>query len=129
MVTYSTNWMGPVSLHWYKERGLTHRVSEVLKEDRVFYPKGLGAGDVWEYDEITTNYSCGRIDIRDDSKEGYDGWDEYSLEPMHGEDWNALTDWMWDLTTDHVVGYNELIAMFEEQYGKKIRWWKDDNSR
>jgi hypothetical protein len=87
--------MGPVSKRWYEERGL---------------------------DPKTVQYAGGRIDIRDDSKEGYDGWGEYGLVPMHGEDWNALSDFLWDLTTDHVIGYNELIEMFETHYGKKIRW-------
>ena len=122
MVTYSTNWMGPVSTHWYKERGLTIGICQRIEEDHVFRPKGLKTGDWWEYDQVTTNYCCGRIDIRDSSKEGYDGWDEYSLAPMPSEDWNALGDFLWDLTTDHVIGYNELIEMFETHYGKKIRW-------
>ena len=124
-VTYSTKFMGPVSTKWYSDRGLTHRVSKVLEENKAFYPKGLGAGDVWEYDEVTTNYACGRIDIRDDSKNGYDGWDEYSLSPMPAEDWNALGDWLDDLATDEQLSYDELIERFELSYGKKIRWATD----
>ena len=92
MVTYSTNWMGPINQQWIEEHG-----------------------DFW---------SAGRIDISGVLDEPWGL--EYGVAPMHTEDWNALTDWMWDLTTDHVIGYNELIAMFEEQYGKKIRWWKDE---
>lgn len=122
MITYSTNWMGPVSMDWYRERGLTHEVSEVLEEDQRF--GDLKAGDTWTYEEITTHYSCGRIDIRDSSKEGYDGWDEYDLSPMHGEDWSALSDFLWDLTTETQLSYNELIELFEQHYGKKIRWMK-----
>ena len=122
MVTYSTNWMGPVSMKWYSDRGLTRKVSKVLEEDQTFYPKGLGAGDTWTYDEITTDYSCGRIDIRDSSKEGYDGWDEYGVAPMHDEDWNALSDFLDRLSGEKVVPYESLIMLFEAQYGRKIRW-------
>lgn len=122
VVTYSTNFMGPVSTKWYSDRGLTRRVSEVLEENKAFYPKGLGAGDVWEYDEVTTNYACGRIDIRDDSKNGYDGWDEYSLSPMPTEDWKALGDWLDDLITTDIWEYNTLIEQFEVDYGKRIQW-------
>ena len=100
MISYSTNWMGPVNLHWYKERGL-------LEADGV---------------TPTIRYSAGRIDIRDDTKEGYAGWDEYSVAPMHGEDWNALGDYLWDLTTEELLSYNTLIEQFETHYGKKIRW-------
>ena len=125
MISYSTNWMGPINMKWYRERGLTKKVSKVLEEGRRFYPKGLGPGDVWEYDEITTYYSAGRIDIRDSSKVGYDGWNEYGVAPMHGEDWNALSDYLWDLTTEELVPYNTLIEQFETHYGKKIRWADD----
>jgi len=103
MITYSTNWMGPVNLHWYEERGL-------LEADGV---------------TPTIRYSAGRIDIRDDTKEGYDGWDEYSVAPMHGEDWNALGDYLWDLTTEELLSYNTLIEQFETHYGKRIRWADD----
>jgi hypothetical protein len=92
--------MGPFNLHWYKERGL-------LEADGV---------------STTISYSCGRIDIRDDSKAGYDGWDEYSVAPMHSEDWNALSDYLWDLETEELVSYDTLIEQFETHYGKKIRW-------
>jgi len=120
MITYSTNWMGPVSMKWYRDRGLTHQVSKVLEEDQVFGT--LKAGDTWTCEEITTRYAGGRIDIRDDSKYGYDGWDEYSLSPMHGEDWNALSDFLDRLSGEKVVPYESLIMLFEAQYGKKIRW-------
>ena len=103
MITYSTNWMGPINLHWYEERGLL------------------------EADGVTpiVQYCAGRIDIRDDTKQGYAGWYEYSVSPMHGEDWNALSDYLWDLTTPELVPYNTLIEQFEAHYGKRIRWADD----
>ena len=123
MVTYSTNWMGPVNMNWYRERGLTRKVTRVVKEDDLLVKLGRKkVGDVLEYDEITTHYGAGRIDIRDDTKEGYAGWNEYSVAPMHGEDWNALGDYLWDLTTEQLLSYNELIEQFETHYGKRIRW-------
>jgi len=97
-------------MNWYRERGLTETVEH--------------ATDTIE--EITTYYSAGRIDIRDDTKHGYDGWHEYSLPPMHGEDWNDFSDWLDDLTTEELLSYNKLIEQFEAHRGKKIRWWKED---
>ena len=90
MVTYSTNWMGPINECWISKYG--------------------------------TEWSAGRIDIRDDTKHGYDGWDEYSVAPMRTEDWNALSDYLWDLTTEELLSYNDLIEQFETHYGKRIRW-------
>lgn len=102
-VTYSTNWMGPVSMSWYKERGL-------LEEGSV---------------EPTTYYSAGRIDIRGLDEEKYwSGWSEYSLPAMHGEDWNALSDWLDKLETTELWDYEVLISVFEGEVlnGRKIRW-------
>ena len=93
---------------------------------RRLYPS-IEIGDTYELETITTHYSAGRIDIRDDSKEGYDGWHEYAVDPMHGEDWNALGDYLWDLQTEELLPYNTLIEQFEEHYGKKIRWWDEEN--
>ena len=92
MVTYSTNWMGPINKKWIEEHG-----------------------DQW---------SAGRIDIRDDSKDGYDGWDEYFLAPMHTEDWNALSNFLNRLHGESIIPYDSLILLFEAEYGKSIRWAK-----
>ncbi len=120
-VTYSTNFMGPVSTKWYSDRGLIRKVSKVLEEDQRF--GDLKAGDTWTYDEITTNYAGGRIDIRGlDPEKFYNGWGEYGVAPMHGEDWNALGDFLDGLSGEKVVPYESLIMLFEAQYGRKIRW-------
>lgn len=127
-VTYSTNWMGPVSMKWYSDRGLTRKVSEVLEEDQAFYPKGLGAGDVWEYEETTTKYAGGRIDIYGLDEDAYwCGKSEYSVAPMRTEDWNALGDFLWDLETDVQLSYEQLIERFELWYGKEIRWANNES--
>lgn len=122
-VTYSINWMGPVRMDWFRERGLTKTVREILEEDQTFGK--LKKGEIFEYEEVTESYSAGRIDIRDDTKYGYDGWDEYSLAPMRTEDWNALSDWLDSVDTNTQWSYNDLIANFERFYGKPIRWADD----
>lgn len=123
MISYSTNFMGPVNMDWFRERGLTKTVREVLEEDQKFGK--LKKGEVLEYDEVTESYSAGRIDIRDDTKYGYDGWDEYSLAPMRTEDWNRLSDWLDNLETERQWGKSELLDAFEEETGYRIRWAED----
>lgn len=130
MITYSTNWMGPVGMDWYFDRDLTqqvvHTVESVQQRDILRRRRpNIQVGDTFVRDEIITYYSAGRIDIRDDTKYGYDGWNEYSVAPMHGEDWNALSDYLDDLTTEELVPYDKLIEQFETHYGKKIRWADD----
>ena len=104
-VSYSTNWMGPISLSWYKERGL-------LEEGSV---------------EPTTWYSAGRIDIYGlDETEYYGGLHEYRLRPMHSEDWNTLSEWLNELETTELWDYGMLISIFESEVlnGREIRWMK-----
>lgn len=120
--TYSTNWMGPISMDWYHKRGLVKHVWKKVDSEFVANLRRLDIGDSYMIEEITTHYAGGRIDIRDDSKEGYAGWNEYAVAPMHAEDWNALGDWLWDLETEELWAYEKLISAFEEHYGKKIRW-------
>lgn len=125
-VTYDTNFMGPISTDWYEKRGLTRKVTETLTEDSALVILGKNnVGDVIEYDYITTHYCAGRIDVRDDSKNGYDGWDEYGLAPMPAEDWNALSAWLDTFETDDVWTYDQLIGFFEKYHGKRIRWFND----
>ena len=124
MITYSTNMMGPISMEWYRERGLIKKVTTVVTEDSVLVELGRkNVGEVWEYEDVATYYSGGRIDIRGvPGDEYWNGWHEYSLPIMHGEDWNALSDYLWDLTTEELLPYDILIEQFETHYGKKIRW-------
>jgi hypothetical protein len=124
VITYSTNWMGPVSMAWFRERGLTRKVTKVVEEDSVLVRLGRQkAGDVLEYDEVTTHYGGGRIDIRGlDENEFYNGWGEYSLPIMHGEDFNALSEWLDEQADETLRSYEELICDFEREYGKLIRW-------
>ena len=101
MISYSTNWMGPINIYWYSERGL-------LEDDGV---------------TPTIRYSAGRIDIRGvPGDEYWNGWHEYSVAHMHGEDWNALGEYLWDLETEELLPYDTLIEQFETHYGKRIRW-------
>ena len=89
MITYSTNWMGPINQKWIQEHG--------------------------------EGWSAGRIDIRDDTKHGYDGWYEYPLPPMRTDNWNDFSDWLDTLETEELLSLEEII----KRYGKPIRWCKE----
>lgn len=115
MVTYGANFMGPISLDWYRDRGLLRKVDHT-------FTLGPKAGKTCQMEEITTYYCGGRIDIRDSERPGYDGWHEYGVAPMHGEDWDALSDWLDGLQTQEKLSYDELIERFQTWYGKNIRW-------
>ena len=90
MITYSTNWMGPVNQKWIEEHG-----------------------DCW---------SGGRLDIYGVPGEDYPL--EYSLSPMHKEDWEAFTYWLEEMQTEELWSLEKLVEHFQYWHGKKIRWAK-----
>jgi hypothetical protein len=98
MVTYSTNWMGPVNLNWYKDRDLLD-----------------------ESGEITERYAGGRIDVYDVT-DGELFCPEYSLPPMLEEDYGAFSAWLEELQTETLWSFKKLVEHFEHYHGKKIRW-------
>ena len=115
MISYSTNWMGPVNTKWYEDRDIPY----VLKTTSGRF------GPAKEYKDFTESYSCGRIDIRGlDEEEYYCGQPEYGVSPMRTEDWNAFGDWLDNIKDESITTYKELIRQFEDHYGNKIRWSK-----
>jgi len=99
MISYSTNWMGPVNADWYRDRGLLD-----LNE------------------QVTVHCAAGRIDIYGlDEREYYNGMHEYSVHPMKRESWDRLADWLDEFETQELWSYGQIIAEFESQCGD-IEW-------
>ena len=120
MITYSTNWMGPVSTRWYEDRRVPFEWRET--SGKIF--------EKMQYKHYLESYSCGRIDIYGlDEQEHWCGRSEYSVAPMRTEDWNELSDYLDKLESTVLLTYTELISDFEKEYGRGIRWSiKDDNA-
>jgi hypothetical protein len=118
-IRYRTNWMGPISTEWYKDRGLTKRVTKILTEDNPL--TGKKAGYTYEYDEVTTSYSAGRIDI-------YGTDDPYGAEmhlpTMRSEDWDTFSKWLSTFETDCVWKLEDLVELYQRVH-PEIRWWKE----
>ncbi len=112
MITYSTNFMGPIATRWYEDKNIPFVMKETSGK---ILPKT-------EYKEFLESYSGGRIDIRDDTKLGFDGWDEYSVAPMRTEDWNAFSDWLYNMQTEELWSYEKLIEHFQYYNKADIRW-------
>ena len=115
MISYSTNWMGPISTKWYEDRDIPF----VMKRTKGIEP--FPARDYKDYEE----YSCGRIDIYGlDEEEYYAGKSEYGVNPMRHEDWYAFGEWLDNINDESLTTYKELIRQFEDHHGKPIRWYK-----
>jgi len=123
MISYSTNWMGPINMQWFQERGLTEEVEQTVDSEMVAKIRDLDIGDAYTVTEITTYYSAGRIDIYGVPGEHYPL--EYSLPPMHGEDWNDFSDWLESFQTHELWEFDDIIAKYEDASGRKIRWAED----
>ena len=104
------------NISWYEKNGIPCTV-------KTEYNKLAGK----EMTTATPEYyvASGRIDIRDNSKEGYDGWDEYGVPLMKQLSWNLFSDWLDELETEEVVDYYRLIEMFENEIGHKIEWFNE----
>ena len=107
--------MGPVSMQWYRDRGLTQKQTKIASENTMFTTQG----EPFTSESITTNYSCGRIDIRGIPDEPYG--DEIGVPPMLSTDWRALGDWLWDVQTISVWNLQDLVTAYE-QNNPKITW-------
>ena len=117
MISYSTNWMGPVSTKWYGDRNIPF----VMKKS-----KGVEPFPVREYKDYLESYSCGRIDIYGlDAEEYWCGKHEYGVAPMRSEDWNDLSEWLDTFQTKELVSYYRLLEIFEMTKRVKIRWYTE----
>ena len=107
--------MGPVSLDWYRARGLTQTETKVGDNDCMLYK----AGEAFTSETITTHYSCGRIDVRGIPGEPYG--DEISVPPMLSTDWRAFGNWLDDVQTMSIWTLEDLVTAYE-QHNPKITW-------
>ena len=107
--------MGPVSLDWYRTRGLTQVKQHVGENDCMLYK----AGEAFTSETIIMQYSCGRIDVHNVPGEPYG--DEIGVPPMLSTDWRAFGDWLWDVQTMSVWTLADLVTAYE-QHNPKITW-------
>jgi hypothetical protein len=107
--------MGPVSLDWYRTRGLTKVEHKVATEDSMLY----NHSERYTSETITTYYSCGRIDVRGIPGEPYG--DEINLPPMLSTDWAMFSNWLDDVQTASVWSLDNLVDAYQ-QHNPKITW-------
>ena len=109
-ISYSTNWMGPVSLNWYKERNLTTIKTVMFK------------GQLVQTTDITQRWSGGRIDVRGEGLDPYG--DEIGLPVMRDDCWRLFSDWLDTFETDDAWTLDQLVEMYERS-NPKIIWAND----
>lgn len=95
-VRYSSNWMGPVSLDWYKDRGIDYN---------------------------TEPYSAGRLDFWNPFSDSHYP-DEMGVPPMRSEDWRRLSEWLNTFSSETVLTLDEIVKEYEKT-NPRIRWWQE----
>jgi hypothetical protein len=120
MITYSTNWMGPVNMDWYRQRNLTVTKTVIQKEDSKFTSRKKG--DIYEVEEITQQWAGGRIDIRGEGLGPYGG--EMGLPIMRGDCYKQFSEWLDTFETDDVWTLAQLVELYERA-NPRIIWAND----
>lgn len=108
--------MGPATMKWYRDRGLTLVDEHVATENTMFYSKG----ETYTREIIIASYSCGRIDVRGVPDEPYGL--EIGVPPMLTLDWQRFGRWLDDVETVAVWTLADLVAAYEFQTQTKITW-------
>ena len=112
MITYSTNWMGPINKQFIDEHG----------------PHWAGGRiDIREHVDLS-HIPDEVLDAMDDAEYfshfQLSPWgEEYGLPIMHAEDFCKLRDWLKTLKTESVLSYDDLITRFETENYLKVRWF------
>ena len=91
MISYSTNFMGPINLQWYRDRGI------------LFVDKCTPA----------VMYAGGRIDVYGVSEDDYyDGRTAISLPVMTASSFNAFSAFLKELKTHKLLSYEQLVELY-----------------
>ncbi len=126
-IDYSTNMMGPISMDWFRDRGLTRMVRKEITTPMEAQIYKANVGDTVRVEDVTEYWCGGRIDIYGlDETEHYGGMSEYDLPIMDGESWNDFSGWLDDFETPELWEFNDIIAHYEQESGRKIRWADDE---
>ena len=111
--------MGPVSMGWYRTRGLTQTQTKMGTGNSMFTTEG----EPYTSESITTHYSCGRIDVHNVPNEPYG--DEINEPPMLSSDWHQLGLWLETVKTMSVWTLKDLVTAYE-QHNPPITWDQHD---
>lgn len=122
-ISYSTNFMGPISMDWFRDRGLTKEVDTEVTHEYLAIQLGVNVGDIAPMEDVTEYWCGGRIDIYGlDEVEYYGGRHEYGLPIMDGVSWNLFSDWLENYETVELETFEQLLSAFEADTDHKIRW-------
>jgi hypothetical protein len=96
MISYSTNFMGPISLEWYRDRGIDHKLQQ---------------------------YAGGRIDVYGVSEDDYyEGRTAIGLPIMKVQCFNSLSAFLKQFTSSMLLSYDDLIMLYYAEGNPQIEY-------
>jgi len=99
MISYSTNFMGPISLQWYRDRGIDPKLQQ---------------------------YAGGRIDVYGVNEDDhYAGTTAIGLPVMKAQCFNNLSAFLRDFTSSSLLSYNELLTLYYAAGNPEIEYAPD----
>ena len=121
MIHYSTNWMGPCGMWWYRDNGFVKTTTETLEHDSKLTNRK--AGDVIAIEEVVEYWYGGRIDVSGLDEELYwCGKSEMSLPIMDETSWSGFSIWLETFKTTTLWTLKDLVAEYETT-NPQIRWF------
>lgn len=113
MITYSTNFMGPIAIPWYENNKIPYQ--QITRINPI-------TGTKTTTKKFMKNYAGGRIDVRGTE-------DPYGLEIgvpiMEAESWNELQQFLWTFTSKEVLTLQQIVQALEDETGFSIVWFKE----
>lgn len=99
MISYSTNYMGPISLQWYRDRGIDHKLQQ---------------------------YAGGRIDVYGVSEDSYyEGKTALGLPIMKAQCFNSLSAFLQGFSSSELLSYDDLLALYYAAGNPQITYAPD----
>ena len=113
MITYSTNFMGPISVKWYEDNKIPYQSITRINPN---------TGNKTTIKKFMKQYAGGRLD---DNGTGEPFGVELGVPIMESESWNILQEFLWTFTSEEVLTLQQIVQALEDETGFSIVWFKE----
>ena len=113
MITYSTNFMGPISVKWYEDNKIPYQSITRINPY---------TGNKTTIKKFMKQYAGGRLDV---NGTGEPFGQEIGVPIMEAESWNELQEFLWTFSSDKVLTLEQIVQALEDETGFRIVWFKE----
>lgn len=113
MITYSTNFMGPLSTKWYEDNKIPYQ--SITRINPI-------TGNKTTIKKFMKQYAGGRLDV---GGTGEPFGTELGVPIMEMESWNILQEFLWTFSSKEVLTLEQIITALADETGHEVVWFKD----